>query len=63
MKPRDWIALSVIGTSTFLIWSGLDGIVGGMMLMVVVSYFGNEARLNYGSRNDLSLLYQKTGKR
>lgn len=63
MKPRDWIAMSVIGTSTFLIYTGLDGMVGGMMLMVVVFYFGNEARLNNGSRNDLSLLYKKPGKR
>ena len=63
MKPRDWIAMSVIGSSTFLIYTGVDGIVGFMMLMVVVFYFGNEARLNHGSRNDLSLLYKKTPKR
>jgi len=63
MKPRDWIALNVIGASTFLIWSGLDGIVGGMMLMVVVFYFGNEARLNNGCGNDHGILHKKTGKR
>lgn len=62
MKPRDWIAMSVIGTSTFLIWSGLDGIVGQMMLLVVMFYFGqsmiDKYRETHGSRNDLSLLYE-----
>lgn len=45
MKPRDWIAIVVISSATFLIWTGLDGIVGSMMLMVVLFYFGNEVRV------------------
>jgi len=63
MKPIDWIAMSVIGSSTFLIYSGIDGIVGWSMMSVVAFYFGNHIWKNYGSRNDDGLLHKETGKR
>jgi hypothetical protein len=41
--------------------------VGSMMLMVVMFYFGqamiDKHREKHGSRNDISLLYEKTPKR
>jgi len=61
MRPKDYIALSVIGSATFLIWSGANGTVGGLLLMVVSYYFGGE--LKNGLSNDFSLLHKKARKR
>jgi len=61
MKPRDIIALSVITAATFLIWSGANGTVGGMLLMVVSYYFGGE--VISGRRDDVNILHKKVKKR
>ena len=61
MKPKDWIALSVIGTATFLIWSGANGTVGGLLLMVVSYYFGGE--VSNGAGLNIGVLHKKANKR
>jgi hypothetical protein len=61
MKPKDWIALSVIASATFLIWNGTSGTVGGLLLMVVAYYFGGEV-IN-GRRYDSGVLHKKIKKR
>lgn len=40
--PRDYIACITLGGGFLLLFSGLDGIIGSMLLAVTFFYFGAE---------------------
>ena len=40
--PRDYIACITLGGGFLLLFSGIDGIIGMMLLAVVSFYFGAE---------------------
>ena len=66
MKPRDWIAITVISSFTFLTYSGFESeVMWYGILTVIAFYFGHEffKRRKNGSSNDPGLLHEETGKR
>jgi len=57
--PRDYIACVTLGGGFLLIYSGIDGIVGSMLLAVTMFYFGVETIEKRRRDGELEELFSK----
>ena len=61
--PRDYIACITLGGGFLLLFSGIDGIIGSMLLAVIMFYFGAETLEKRKRDADMVYLLSKIGRR